>query len=545
MTSDPAKAGSETGPPQSTTSARALLALGSLLVFVLFAEGLLSFAVGRTLRELWEPARPLTREWLSPTEKDRWLAAARNPGPWRVHTDPLVGFTLRTDAEVEVFGKPVRTDALGMRRRPAAESSPDADAGDALRILVLGDSVAFGWGVGDEETLAHRLEVHLSGLLKREVICRTVAIPGWNHRNAVHFLLDHLDELPADLVLYMPINNDLADTYGVAETGHRREAPDIANPDPWLRVSTDQAHFIVIDTMKRLEQAGRLDEVSEADLGPPILNADLSPESSRRLDENAASIRLLAATLRARGTGLLLLQYAQQPYFWHLWARLADENPPVNVVPLLRRVAARFTLPSNPHPSAETHDIFARWVLGELLASGWLEDVDPVGLAALPPVPSDYEEARAPHLGPTDWRAKARISRDADRSALVPGIRPVVGAGLRQVYGGLQAGRVADRRMLALLPDPGRRGALLLRVTGLPERPDLYPLTLRVQIDGQPLGELVVPAEGQAEARWPVPSRGVPREVLIVADGAVISEYSGRLRMASYRLERLSLTPAR
>ena len=56
----------------------------------------------------------------------------------------------------------------------------------ALRILLLGDSVAFGFGVADDQTFGNHLEELLATLVPdgapRPVVM-TVGCPGWNTRN--------------------------------------------------------------------------------------------------------------------------------------------------------------------------------------------------------------------------------------------------------------------------------------------------------------------------------------------------------------------------
>lgn len=545
------ESGRTSAASHSSTGSRLLLAVLSLTVFTLLAEGGLSLLAGRSFADLWAGPRS-AREWLAPTERDRWLAAAQNPGPWRVHEDPLVGFCLRTDSEVEVFGVQVRTDGLGLRARPEAEgtgASPGEGAEvEPLRIHILGDSVAFGWGVEDDETLAHRLELHLNAVRppgSRPVVCRTVAIPGWNHRNAVHFLLDHWDELPADIVLYMPIDNDLANGYGVAETGHRREMPDIASEDPWLTVSSDQAHFVVLDLINRLEEKGDTSARSVEELGPEVLEADLSAESSRRLDDNAADIRMLAGLMTARGSQMLLLQYSEQRYLWHLWSRLAaDGGAPLPVVPLLDKAEGRFTLPTNPHPNAVTLDTFALWCAASLLEQGLVPGGQDA-IARLPAVPGDYAEHRAQVLDPAGWHERSDANRTEDRTLLLSRVDSATGEGMRQVYGGLQAGRVAARTVLALLASPGDNPELVIRVAPLEGRPDLLPLRVQVECDGTLLGSLLVEEGGPTVARFSLPAdlaeSAEEHEIRLIAERDVVTRYAGRVRLASYRLLSLEL----
>ncbi|HTE04987.1 MAG TPA: hypothetical protein VK824_02245, partial [Planctomycetota bacterium] len=141
------------------------------------------------------------------TDADRHAAGAASTGIYRMHEDSRVRYVLKPETTVDIVETHVRTDRLGMRVRPGPEPPPEA-----LRIAVAGDSVAFSYGVADDETMAARLAALLAesrGPAARPVTASTVAVPSWNHRSALGFLTDHWDELRPDIVVYLPIDNDL------------------------------------------------------------------------------------------------------------------------------------------------------------------------------------------------------------------------------------------------------------------------------------------------------------------------------------------------
>jgi len=538
------------------------------LLALVVAEGVLSLSTGRSLRELATGARvvddPL-REWRATDDDDRIAAAARLPGLYKVHEDPLVGYTMRAEASLLIGDGAIVTDKLGMRVRPldpqghpdtqgdsalspAGEADPSAgsdlapgssgDPGlDPLRVLVLGDSVAFGHGVDDDETLAHQLELLLRDALpwgSRPVICNTVAAPGWNHRNAVHFLLDHFDHYAPDIVLYLPISNDLTNTYGVYETGHRWDGLDLGSADPWLESSIDERMASGLAAVRRLKAAGRPLQGFRDRLGPLAVNADLSPESSRRYDENARSIALLNEQLTRQGARLMLVQLGQEVYFWHLLRRLPLHGLDLPVVPLFSQMLPEFTLGSDPHNNAEALGVMARWCAEAMAAEGWLE-----GLESLPArgVPEAYVQARATPKGLAEWQRESDKARTGHGGLLQPELNTDTGQGLFQVYGGLNADGSARRRLLLLLA-PGD-GLLRVSLAPLPGREDLQPQTVRVSVNGIPLGSLELTSAGPAEARFPWPSTaadGEPIEVLLEAEREVVIAVDGRSTMACYRL---------
>ena len=121
----------------------------------------------------WVPA------WSRATTRGERLAFI----PYR--PDGRLGFTLRPGVEVRHadrdFSVSVAVNALGMRgpERRAAKSVGTA------RILLLGDSFAFGWGVEQEEAFGARLERLLT---ERVGLGRGAARgrAGLEHRPALH-----------------------------------------------------------------------------------------------------------------------------------------------------------------------------------------------------------------------------------------------------------------------------------------------------------------------------------------------------------------------
>lgn len=522
----------------STAGRIGLVAVG-LLLALLLGEGALSLSTGRSLREI-VTGRPgfddPLRAWRATDDDDRIEAANRSTGLYRVHEDPLVSYTMRAEAELEIGDGQIRTDTLGMRVRPG----PDP-AADALNVVVLGDSVAFGHGVDDDQTLAHQLELLLAQVLPaggRQVVCRTVAAPGWNHRNAVQFLLDHYDQLVPEIVLYLPINNDLGNSFGVYDTGHRWDGLDPGSHDPMLAVSLDRSMAAGLATARRLKADGRPYLNFKNQLGPLAINADLSAESSRRYDENARSILLLHDQLSRRGARLVLLQWGQEVYFWHLLRRLADAGLALPVVPLFARIPEEFTLGVDPHSNPKTLAVVAGWCAEALLAEGWLEGLgSPLELPEAYRAPEEYQRARATAKGPVDWRRESDAARLAAAHQLQPVVDTDTGQGLFQVYGGLNSDGSARGRMMLLLPSGD--GILRLHLAALEGRDDLFPQLVQVFVNGSPAGQIEVTAAGGVTQpfRWEAPAGfDDPMEVLLVAEREVVIDVAGRSTMACYRL---------
>ena len=514
--------------------ARGLLLVGVLALGLLAAEGLSSLVRGRSL--LRGTAADVARA--PATDADRRAAALRNPGVYRVHPDPFVSYVLRGDTELEIEGRRVRSDALGLRVRPG----PPAPAG-ALRLVVLGDSVAFGYGLADDETLAVRIEEDLravQGGAGRPVVARTVAMPGWNYRNAMAFLFDHWAELQPDIVVYIPIGNDLCDSDGLWETGQRRIAPDLANPDPLQFVRTNNPWSFLRPLKEQLVREGRSGTLVER-LGPSILTTDLSAESRRRYDANAAAIVHLQQRLASHGGRLLLARYEEGRYAWHLERRLVEAQAGIPVVPLFTGLSDKLVLSGDPHANALAEHAAATWVAADLLARGWVEAGEG---HPLPPVPPEAEAQRGrPHsddeiVALSD--AELAVARRTLRSEL--DWRQAIG--LNQAYGTINDDGSAGTRLLLALAPAG--DTLAIELAALPDEPDLYPLEIGVEVDGRSLEPLVLSAGPEMTWRLKLPPRADPAdaiEVRLVPARWVVRGIAGSETMASFRPLRIASEP--
>lgn len=504
--------------------ARSTLVVASALVAWLVLEG--AAAVGSERSLLLHggglPAAPAR----APTDAER----LETDGVYTDHADPRVGYVLRRDAALAILDGQITSDALGMRRRPGA-ARPDG----APRVVFLGDSVVFGFGVDDHETLAARAEAHLA-TAGAEVDARTVAVPGWNHRNATSFLLDHLDVYAPDVVVYMPIENDLFDTDNVHRTGHRRAWPDPAAASPWFVLSqADGTRFArrIAPKVRRAQRRGTLVGGAQA------LVADLSPESSRRYDENAASIVALADVLARRGTPLVLLQWQVDTYTLHLRRRLDERGVDVPWVTLFDDWPTSFTLGGDSHPNARSVDNVARLVARALV------ELDVVGgdASRVPAVDDALVAYLAP---PTDVAARAaasRAERDRQLAPLSPRVDFDTLHATNQLFGGVHADGVAGSEVLVLL---GAEGPELEVVLGaLSERPDLAPLGVDVAVDDVPVGVVVLGASGRTTARFALPAHVVPGpatpiEVRLSPRRWVVTDDEGIARVASFRPLRIA-----
>jgi lysophospholipase L1-like esterase len=118
---------------------------------------------------------------------------------------PTRGYTLRPGfAGESKFGIPFRVSAQGFRSPEVAVPKP---AG-VRRVLVLGDSVAWGAGVREEETFARQLEVALRKELDCEVEIVNAGISGYGSLEQLDLLRNDGLALEPDVVLVYHVEND-------------------------------------------------------------------------------------------------------------------------------------------------------------------------------------------------------------------------------------------------------------------------------------------------------------------------------------------------
>lgn len=92
----------------------------------------------------------------------------------------------------------------GLRDRPILPKGEDE-----YRVLALGDSVTFGWGVDQEKTFVARLEPLLQGSLHRPVRVINSGVGGYNTVQELTYFKQEGGTLQPDLVMLTYVQNDI------------------------------------------------------------------------------------------------------------------------------------------------------------------------------------------------------------------------------------------------------------------------------------------------------------------------------------------------
>ncbi len=159
-----------------------------------------------------------------------------NPFPRRLYVGTGVAdlpYRLRPGVTVEVRGSRVVVNELGMRDRPGVEPRP---APGTERVLVVGDSVAFGWLQDVENTFPRRLQGRLDAAAPGRFEVLNGGVPGYNAVSEAAWLREHgLALAPRTVVVAVNLNDFDATPHvnglGVLSTADDRVSP--LSPAHW------------------------------------------------------------------------------------------------------------------------------------------------------------------------------------------------------------------------------------------------------------------------------------------------------------------------
>ena len=125
----------------------------------------------------------------------------------RPSATPGLALELRPGAEAWLRNHLVRVNSHGLRDRETSKKKP---AG-TTRICVVGDSVAFGWGVGQREMFSEVLERALQRRRKVEVL--NFGVPAYNMTQIAVVVRQRVLDFDPDLVLVAHSLNDVGEPW--------------------------------------------------------------------------------------------------------------------------------------------------------------------------------------------------------------------------------------------------------------------------------------------------------------------------------------------
>ncbi len=404
---------------------------------------------------------------------------------WDVFPDPEVGRVMQPNLIDRRFqGTLVSSNEFGLRETSFAPAKP---AG-VTRVVLLGDSYVFGYGVQPEERFGAFLERYLeekSGAQAESIECLHVAIGSWNIRAECAYLRRQIAALRPDLVVHLVIENDLDDLRGArfGATGlYTPQAPECVNgvvsqtiyPPLWPRE------------------------------GETYLLHGLDHESRRRYADAGREIARLASTVEPEGRYLLLGGWMGfNPMVEKHLAAALDESQTGYVSEGFSQDARFILSADNHHWNPAGHERIARLVYGLIVERGLLpglplprwdeaarevEEIHGQGLARA----RDFEafEDMLRH------KAEAVLSSSFDLARLSE-------ASAKQVHGGIDsAGNVAPYASLILARGEGTR--LKLRGERYPA-PELDAAVAEVYVEECLVDRIPLAGMEKIELGWELP----------------------------------------
>jgi lysophospholipase L1-like esterase len=335
---------------------RLLLVLVALALPLLFAEGFLRIRGSASHTLIAETAR-LAR-LMEMHEEARYL-------------------TFPPGRSLRGWGHDIRLNQLGMRDPEPVIPKPE----QTRRILVLGDSFAFGQGVAQEEALPFLLRASLA---KDGVGVVNGATPGWNTLEQERFFNHNVARLDPDLVLILYVINDREPDNPFRRA--RIEAVDFGARLHRSLLATSRLYEYVTFTYRKT-WAGPDDSMRDELIrwaayqgrrlpGEPFDDADPGWQKSRN------SLRRIHQAMRARGGEMFVVFLRSAP------AKSAD-SAYAALVELGREAGIEVMdawpyyeghAPSkividplvDPHPNALGHELLAAGIETSLREQGWL-----------------------------------------------------------------------------------------------------------------------------------------------------------------------------
>lgn len=266
-----------------------------------------------------------------------------------ISDDPLIGHEHRPNADTVLMGVRVTTNDAGLRN----EDVSVVKRPDSYRVIMLGNSVLFGWGVRQDETVSARLQSqwHRAG---RDVEVINAGDGNYNTIMEVEFFMKRLAKYHPDMIVLNYFINDAEQVPSHATNLIER------NSEAWVFYSSR------LDVAKRELEVGR--GADWRDYYNGLYDDARNPGGWSAV---AAWIGKLAAYCKGNNIRLLIVNYPElhtlKPYpFPQVGARLSVLAAGLGLpyLDLLNSVqdqdpADLWVTKPDPHPNGRAHGLYA------------------------------------------------------------------------------------------------------------------------------------------------------------------------------------------
>jgi len=506
-----------------------LTGLAIATVLVLAIEGAIAWWTGTPLlRRVLDPTASFRLDW---DDRQRARLANTTAGPFDLDVDPEVGHRVKPDNAFGWVGVPAHTDAHGMRVRPGGWPEPGRP-----RWVVLGDSVAFGLGVADDATWAARLEAHVAARWQGpgpSPAVLTVAAPGWNLESSTRWLRNHLDRYAPDLVLLLPVENDLENRFVPTSSGGRGDWV-----DPWrgareLVVASEGFTALRVAMSGKASLAHLTAVVADGGLAAVehALTAGQAPESQRRYAAAVAAVVALRDELQRRSARLFVF-HTWDGHFQRQFAdRLHRAAPDVPCGCALDRWEQGDALVGDPHANAACIDAGAIRALQLLVRHG----LAPTAVRSTDlEVPEPFRGRLVDDYAPADVTAFLTARRRLLEKYCGPRLDLRDSTGFQQIYAGVQPdGTIGHQARFALRGDGGR----VLVLTLLPPVVAAAPANLQLVVACADRADAPDRDLGRVAVPWGAGSDPVVVRITLPADLDTSGWFDVHLRCSDHVVE--------
>lgn len=342
----------------------ALVVISTVVALVLAELGLRAYFWGQGIgREDFQAMLTRSQQASQEEVEARGVFGVVQPSPY-----PDVVYEVRPNLRGTFRGEELRTNAFGMRSGDIERRKPPG----TVRILGIGDSHMFGWGVAQDEAYLSILERRLNaeGIGKFEVL--NLGAPGYNTAIEVAVLEHKGLDFDPDLIVMHFVGNDF-------ELPHLLQPPREAAPRDWYLLDVVRAAIGLA--------AGEQIELLSHDI------RDLPEEEQRRVREEyqhmlgpegyQRAIDRLAEVTRDPPVPVLVMMLGEGSEQRQRVRQIVDEaglgflNPMPHFGAYLDSVTPEgadrpgfrltFQIPKDGHPNVAAHRAYAEALFAEMM----------------------------------------------------------------------------------------------------------------------------------------------------------------------------------
>lgn len=183
-----------------------------------------------------------------------------------------VRYAGRPGARVEIHGVEYAHNSLGLRGPEPRDG--DASAADTVRVLLVGDSNAYGWGVAEPDSLRARLEAALGERVPgRTFEVQAAAFPGYNTADQAALLRRLLPALRPQVVVAAWFVNDLERLGFHVDHAGALFCDPLPAPGAW-KPTLWRSHLYRLLSLARLEALRRSGTLEARDDAPRAYSLD-------------------------------------------------------------------------------------------------------------------------------------------------------------------------------------------------------------------------------------------------------------------------------